>query len=648
MNRYDTPAQAQFINTYVPLPFEQLYTLGREAKANVDKAMTDLSSTLDKWSDFRSPSAVDTQTWYDETIGKAQPVVEKLASNLDMLKTAEGRAQISSLINNVDRRKLSTLMQSKEGLEQRQKVNQQLMLSGKYNPMWHDVDFGNYNTLDEGTYNDISPLAYQSIKELTDPYVNNLKDSFIKQSGGYNYTGVTGENVRGILDANRSGILATPEAQKHMQVFMAQNPGSSAGEAASWFMQKAFIDNQEYIRENIAADPFALQSSRDAAIRARKGEEAQQPIPDIYERTLIDAKLAQQRLYNTPDIFNNTKALTSAVMQKRNEIQQELTVYQEALANGQITESQFNRQVKDLEKYAEASKEVKNQVARAYQDDIKDIFFKNTSIKMDAKITEPEDYIDYNRGASRTLSAIMSGSTGADMQAYNEGVSNGKNAIRSGDLIENGFVRGTSKGIRLAPSFVNKIAGVKGKQIEIEDETGRRRNFMKDIENGNYTGVLIVPRNEVTTITDEDGRDVLVQRMSVKIPLTAFRSNGYSKEEIDRIAVRYFGITPETGVQVKPASEAATEAAFGAPADTRGDIERLIPNFLGGKDAPVGFGGANTDTYYTFDAVEYIDPNSSARTGWSTAVDKQQGGTKSQSAYYGNRIDNTYEGALDY
>ena len=41
VNRYDNPAQAEFINTYVPIPFEQLYTLGKQAKENVDQALKD-------------------------------------------------------------------------------------------------------------------------------------------------------------------------------------------------------------------------------------------------------------------------------------------------------------------------------------------------------------------------------------------------------------------------------------------------------------------------------------------------------------------------------------------------------------------------------------------------------------------------------
>ena len=85
VNRYDRPAEAQFINTYVPLPFQQLYTLGKEANARVDKAIADLSGALDNWSDFRSPSEKDTKAWYDETMGKAKPIIDKLAPVLALI-----------------------------------------------------------------------------------------------------------------------------------------------------------------------------------------------------------------------------------------------------------------------------------------------------------------------------------------------------------------------------------------------------------------------------------------------------------------------------------------------------------------------------------------------------------------------------------
>lgn len=278
VNRYERPAEAQFINTYAPIPFEQLYQLGSQAKAEVDLARNELASSLDKWSDFRSPSQTDTQTWYNETIGKIEPVVNELATNLDLLKTAEGRARLRTAVNNVDRAKLSSLMQSRDALLQRQKIDQELMLSGRYNPEWHGMDYTGYDTTRSGIFNDVSPLAYASIKDLTDKYVNNLKQSFIKKEGGYDYYGVTNEDIRRTLDQHRAGILATPEAQKHVETMM-RTTGISKAEAENRFMEQAVTDNREYEWSDRRENRFDLMDrefqNEINKVRAKTGAEAE-------------------------------------------------------------------------------------------------------------------------------------------------------------------------------------------------------------------------------------------------------------------------------------------------------------------------------------------------------------------------------------
>ena len=94
INRYDNPAEAKFLNTYVPIPFEQLYTIGKEAKLSVDQALAQQDEAMAKWSEYKSPSAVDTNTWYNETMGKAKSIVEEMAANPDLIKTAEFRARL--------------------------------------------------------------------------------------------------------------------------------------------------------------------------------------------------------------------------------------------------------------------------------------------------------------------------------------------------------------------------------------------------------------------------------------------------------------------------------------------------------------------------------------------------------------------------
>jgi len=87
-----------------------------------------------------------------------------------------------------------------------------LMQQGKYNPLWHDVDYGNYDTSRQGIYNDLSPLAYKSEVDLVTPYVKPLKSSFIETKGGYDWSGVSEDRIDYELEKNKSAIYNTPEA----------------------------------------------------------------------------------------------------------------------------------------------------------------------------------------------------------------------------------------------------------------------------------------------------------------------------------------------------------------------------------------------------------------------------------------------------
>lgn len=275
-NRFDKPIESEYISQYTPIPFEQLYAIGKANNERVDKAYQDLGNQFTKWSEFRSPSAVDTKRWYDLTVGAGQDIVNKLAANPDLIKTAEGRSLIQSFINTRPYNELSQLQQSKEGLLQRQKVNQQLMLSGKYNPMWHDIDFTNYNTLDSGVFNDVAPLAYKSEVDLVKPYVDNLKPGFIRQEGAYDWRGVSSERTDQEIANNISAIYNTPEAQKHIQVLIQQ--GYTPEQANALFANRIYRAGREFAYEDRELNPLSKIYEEDRLKRARTGQQtAQKP-----------------------------------------------------------------------------------------------------------------------------------------------------------------------------------------------------------------------------------------------------------------------------------------------------------------------------------------------------------------------------------
>lgn len=270
-NRFDKPIESEYISQYTPIPFEQLYAIGKANNERVDKAYQDLGNQFTKWSEFRSPSAIDTKRWYDLTVGAGQDIVNKLAANPDLIKTAEGRSLIQSFINTRPYNELSQLQQSREGLLQRQKVNQQLMLSGKYNPMWHDIDFTNYNTLDSGVFNDVAPLAYKSEVDLVKPYVDNLKPGFIRQEGAYDWRGVSSERTDQEIANNISAIYNTPEAQKHIQVLIQQ--GYTPEQANALFANRIYRAGREFAYEDRELNPLSKIYEEDRLKRARTKEQ---------------------------------------------------------------------------------------------------------------------------------------------------------------------------------------------------------------------------------------------------------------------------------------------------------------------------------------------------------------------------------------
>ena len=85
-NRFDKPIESDYISQYTPIPFEQLYAIGKANNERVDKAYQNLGNQFTKWSEFRSPSAVDTKRWYDLTVGAGQDIVYKLRANTCWIK----------------------------------------------------------------------------------------------------------------------------------------------------------------------------------------------------------------------------------------------------------------------------------------------------------------------------------------------------------------------------------------------------------------------------------------------------------------------------------------------------------------------------------------------------------------------------------
>ena len=172
INRFFKPVDYE----YTPIPFQELVTLGKYYADERKQAEEQLTNNLRTFGKFRSPSQVDTQRYYDESIGKFQSLINEASSNPNMMKSPEFRSRIRSIQNNIDYAALSMLEESaanqRAGLEMRAKMKAE----GRFKDSWDLSDIANYDTLgNKKIFTDITPVQYMNFNEMSNKYFDNLK-----------------------------------------------------------------------------------------------------------------------------------------------------------------------------------------------------------------------------------------------------------------------------------------------------------------------------------------------------------------------------------------------------------------------------------------------------------------------------------------
>lgn len=322
-NRYDTPVQLDFINTYVPIPFEQLYNLGKAANDRVDKALSDFTTALDKFGEFRSRSAIDMQRWNDLTINPQKALIEQMAKNPELIKDRAFQSQLKSSIANVDRTKLSLLKQNAAAYDEYEKLKQQLMIAGKYNPTWHDIDFSNYDTLGDGLHVgkglfEATPMPYADLNELSKPYMDQLKPGFLRSDGVYDYTGIAASDLERVANAHLTDIANTPQGQMHMQMFMRNNPDATPEQALTWLRNAIIDSNQDRLIKNRTINPLYALSIKSNGKKSGSGSDTPAN-PPVMLSTKLAASMSHDKLSTGNTQIDKARNWFAEDSEKRNQ-----------------------------------------------------------------------------------------------------------------------------------------------------------------------------------------------------------------------------------------------------------------------------------------------------------------------------------------
>ena len=540
INRYDSPAEAQFIDTYVPIPFEKLYTLGKQAKEEVDKALADASAAFKEWGEFQSLSQKDIQTFYDETKGKALPVVNDLIKNPDKIKTVEGRMALQSVINNVDSAKLSALRQSAENMATYDKLTKELMMKGLYNPDWHYRDFTNYDST-QGMFNE-TPIAYMDINELSKPYMDQMEKGYIGSDGMYDYYGNKPEDLEQVANAHLTDMINTPQGQMHIKMYMRNNPNISYDEAVGMFRKAVIASNQDrIIRPTRVANEFAkLAMANNYKNSKRRGSKE----PDVQGPTVYDQQFwstdrnsdIRKSLITSPDgsmpfsdYFTNKEKLNEI-----NSIATELSARKQA---GEISDDQYTVAMKQL---IDKNKEITDITKQDYMKGVRSVLQNRSGIgDMNNSKEVSNKKKNLFKATEDTLFDIAGDVNEAITRAVSEASYGDTSNISFNGFKENVYSTDLSKFI-ITSDYISKTAGIQSNplNIKIKDGNGHEVDLFDKLSRSK---AYVKPRSK--GVTDYiDGTATLGIIYDVYVPETEFPGNSnpfIGNDNLDDIEEQY-------------------------------------------------------------------------------------------------------------
>ena len=283
-NRFDQAAEMPIINTYVPIDFNNLYRIGATQKAAVDQAIADIGNAVQTFGEFRSPSRIDTENYYNMTLGQMQDLINQASANPDAMKDAGFRARFYSKLNSLDYAGLSQLKESADNLRAGLKMRAEMEAKGIYknSPYWDNVNIEGYDTLGTGkVFSDITPTRWMSANELSNPYFDNLQPSSLGpvwQDGvKYNRSGITYDTLYGIADARFNDLVSTPQGQAYYNEIL-DRVGGDTSAARQAFVGMIADSQRDRIRNVDTVDPAWLAQLRASASRSGTVD-VQRPAP---------------------------------------------------------------------------------------------------------------------------------------------------------------------------------------------------------------------------------------------------------------------------------------------------------------------------------------------------------------------------------
>lgn len=150
VNRYDQASPYEYVSQYVPVPFQELVTLGKHYADERKAAEKELNDYAKSIGEFQSLLTKDVDSYYNIALNSnIRRMMDEAVTNPNVMKSAAWRSGMASALNSVDYSSLSKLKKSAEQADLYDKLYKSLAAQGKMPPGWEKDWYSTYDTLAE-------------------------------------------------------------------------------------------------------------------------------------------------------------------------------------------------------------------------------------------------------------------------------------------------------------------------------------------------------------------------------------------------------------------------------------------------------------------------------------------------------------------
>lgn len=318
VNLYDSPAQAQFINTYVPIQFEGLYKVAEKAQADMDKGQ----ELLDKLNSIKSLGSLSKKDNADYEAKYTKPITEYINNNVKSnydLTNPEVLSKLASLTRMAQSDPDAVnMLETKAALKDAAKK-----VDAKWGSVYGDI-FSNYSSVANGVYSG-NPMAFRGWEGAADDYTSELSERRIgKNKNGEFIIGIPEEDIYSVVNAKKESIAQDPEvrlltqkAMKEGQITTQSNPELFELDPATKTPKLKAGWEDIYGVEMVAKAKIDKSKGRKYEFDDASFKREQQAKTDIYRNRMLDFKKKEQENAAIIETYMKDKT-EEAFRQKRN------------------------------------------------------------------------------------------------------------------------------------------------------------------------------------------------------------------------------------------------------------------------------------------------------------------------------------------